>query len=183
MAADTCPNACGRCHRCAEEITRLRARVAELEARLEMDHCFALGPTGEMVREEIPPAERSFFGDGIDCRDATIRMQDENITRLRSENASLRADVSRYVSRDTERLAEVEKLREALKPFGASFVAENVDDHGWTSNIHREQISVWFGPSDFRRARAVLTGMEAPQEENVTEPLGEAHFSDPKPLG
>lgn len=57
------------------------------------------------------------------------------ITRLRSDN---------------------QKLREALEPFGTSHVAENVDEHGWTSNIHREQISVWFGPSDFFRARAAL---------------------------
>lgn len=131
MCDDTCPNACGRCHRCAEEITRLRA------------------------------------------------------------------DISRYVSRDTERLAEVEKLREALKPFDAMgfFVNEDPDDrvvsmgrwvHG--GKVNDEPFEVFYADlqltvADIRRARAVLTGTEAPQEENVTEPLGEAHFSDPKPLG
>lgn len=52
-------------------------------------------------------------------------------------------------------LSERRKMVEALEPFAA--FAENVDQHGWTSDIHREAISVWFGPSDFRRA-AALTG-------------------------
>lgn len=110
------------------------------------------------------------------------------ITRLRSENEALREDISRYVSRDTERLAEVEKLREALKPFAIEF------DGKWQDG---DELTAWKGGGEtsrslglftltvgeVRRARAVLTGTEAPQEENVTEPLGEAHFSDPKPLG
>jgi hypothetical protein len=50
--------------------------------------------------------------------------------------------------------SQVEALKAALKPF-AEFGA-NVDEHRWTSNIHREQISTWFGPSDFRRARTTL---------------------------
>lgn len=50
--------------------------------------------------------------------------------------------------------AEVQRLREALRPF-ADF-GSWVDEEGWSSNIHREGISVWFGPSDFRRARAAM---------------------------
>lgn len=47
--------------------------------------------------------------------------------------------------------AEIRKLREALEPF-AQF-AVNTDDAGhWLSNIHRESISTWFGPSAFRDA-------------------------------
>lgn len=42
------------------------------------------------------------------------------------------------------------ELELALLPF-AEF-ASNVDESGWTSGIHREAISVWFGPSDFREA-------------------------------
>lgn len=34
-----------------------------------------------------------------------------------ARESALREDISRYVARDTERLAEVEKLREALEPF------------------------------------------------------------------
>lgn len=55
-------------------------------------------------------------------------------------------------------LRRVEKLEAALEPFGSSHVADNVDDDGWTSNIHREGISTWFGPSDFRAARQALAG-------------------------
>lgn len=47
-------------------------------------------------------------------------------------------------------LADHAAKTEALKPF-ADF-AINVDEHGWTSSIHREAISYWFGPSDFRAA-------------------------------
>jgi hypothetical protein len=52
--------------------------------------------------------------------------------------------------------AENAELREALKPY--SDFGVNVDENGWTSNIHREPISTWFGPSDFRTARAKLEG-------------------------
>ena len=103
MTADTCPNACGRCHRCAEEITRLRE------------------------------------------------------------------DISRYVSRDTERLAEVEKLREALKPFGSvhpSFAG--VEDILWGHLPDDEPAKLTVKLRDLRRARAVLTGIEAPQSHEVT---------------
>ena len=42
------------------------------------------------------------------------------------------------------------ELELAILPF-AEF-ATNVDENGWTSTIHREPISTWFGPSDFREA-------------------------------
>lgn len=42
------------------------------------------------------------------------------------------------------------ELELALLPF-AEF-AIWVDDNGWTSTIHKEPISTWFGPSDFREA-------------------------------
>lgn len=44
---------------------------------------------------------------------------------------------------------------EALEPF--STFAENVNDDGWASNIHKERISYWFGPTDFRKARLAST--------------------------
>ena len=40
------------------------------------------------------------------------------------------------------------ELESAIRPF-VEF-ASNTDENGWTSNIHREPISTWFGPSDFR---------------------------------
>jgi hypothetical protein len=54
------------------EIERLRIRVAELEARLEVDHDYVSGPDGELIRREIPPEERQEAIDGIECRDASI---------------------------------------------------------------------------------------------------------------
>ncbi len=41
------------------------------------------------------------------------------------------------------------ELYAVLRPFQA-FAERNIDGCGWTSNIHRERISDWFGPSDFR---------------------------------
>lgn len=52
-------------------------------------------------------------------------------------------------------VAQIGALREALEPFAA--FAENVDEEGWMSNIHRGSISTWFGPSDFRRAARALS--------------------------
>jgi hypothetical protein len=57
-----------------------------------------------------------------------------------------------------EAAALITSLREALEPF-ASF-AENTTENGWATNIHREGISTWFGPSDFRRARTALNPKE-----------------------
>jgi len=48
-------------------------------------------------------------------------------------------------------------LREALEPF-ASFADTFVDAEGWTNSMRRERIVDWFGPSDFRKARAALGG-------------------------
>lgn len=51
----------------------------------------------------------------------------------------------------------------ALEPFDD--FAQWVDAEGWTSNVHREGISVWFGPTDFRRAREACALANAePQE-------------------
>jgi len=47
--------------------------------------------------------------------------------------------------------AQVAGMGEALEPFDD--FADNVDDVGWASDIHKERISYWFGPSDFRKAR------------------------------
>jgi len=47
--------------------------------------------------------------------------------------------------------AQVAVMGEALEPFDD--FADNVDDVGWASDVHKERISYWFGPSDFRKAR------------------------------
>lgn len=89
----------------------------------------------------------------------------DELSRLRSENASLREDISRYVSRDTERLAEVEKLREALKPFGSvhpSFAG--LEDILWGHLPDDEPAKLKVKLRDLRRARAVLTGTDATED-------------------
>jgi hypothetical protein len=62
----------------------LRAEVERCHARLEIDHAFTAGPDDQLVQHEIPMAERASMPDGIECRDDTIRLQDEQITRLRA---------------------------------------------------------------------------------------------------
>lgn len=62
-------------------VASLRSRIAELEARLEIDHHFEY-IDGEMVRVEIAPEARQIGDcDGIGCRDATIALQDDVIDR------------------------------------------------------------------------------------------------------
>lgn len=63
--------------------TDLRAEVERCHARLEIDHAFTAGPDDQLVRYEIPMAERASMPDGIECRDDTIKLQDEQIDRLR----------------------------------------------------------------------------------------------------
>jgi flagellar biosynthesis/type III secretory pathway protein FliH len=52
--------------------------------------------------------------------------------------------------------ADRDRLREAIEPF-ATFSDGNVDDDGWSGLEQRQPIHVWFGPSDFRHARASLS--------------------------
>ena len=58
--------------------------------------------------------------------------------------------------------AAVEGAVEALEPF-ANFAANFVDDDGWNGvglSVHKERISYWFGPSEFRAARAALASIK-----------------------
>lgn len=50
---------------------------------------------------------------------------------------------------------EVERLREALRPF-ATFAETFVGDDGWVGPMNKERIVDWFGPSDFSIARQAL---------------------------
>ena len=87
--------------------------------------------------------------DAFDCPEA--------LTYVRAANAIAMRLVERFgrpapdPSSQSERIAVLEA---ALRPF--TDFAQWTDAEGWTSNIHREGISVWFGPSDFRRARSAL---------------------------
>lgn len=55
-----------------------------------------------------------------------------------------------------EQTLRIAELEAALRPFAESHPAECVDDNGWTTTVHREPISTWLGPSDFRAARAAM---------------------------
>lgn len=69
----------------------------------------------------------------------------------REVEAHLRHQASVAEAKVEELTKERDEAREALKPFG-DFGWDNTDTDGWTNTIHREAISEWFGPSDFRRA-------------------------------
>lgn len=69
------------CQQAADRIDEVEARVAKLDARLEIDHCYR-EVNGDMVRVELKPEERGRFPDGITCRDATIKLQREHIAEL-----------------------------------------------------------------------------------------------------
>ena len=52
-------------------------------------------------------------------------------------------------------------LREALSPFAAGGVIDSLDREDYS--IMRERIVDWFGPSDFRKAKAALADTEEPR--------------------
>lgn len=57
---------------------KAEARVAKLEARLEIDHAFRL-QDDKLVRFEIPAEERDAFPDKITCLEAEIAdLRDED---------------------------------------------------------------------------------------------------------
>lgn len=100
-----------------------------------------------------------------------------------ARESALREDISRYVSRDTERLAEVEKLREALKPFadGADTVEKSYSTapHMLTDDLMTGYWPMTLG--GLRRARSVLTGTEAPGS-SVTAEEASDHTRLPKSI-
>lgn len=69
-------------------------RVEKLEARLEIDHVFVLGEGDELVRRDVPAAERDAMIDGVEARNATIAGQDEQIDKLRADRDRLAAVVA-----------------------------------------------------------------------------------------
>lgn len=61
---------------------------------------------------------------------------------------------------------QVETLRAALLPF-VTFGEDNVCEFGWSSNIHRESISTWFGPSDFLHALSAVSKKDVDSEKGI----------------
>ena len=122
------------------------ARIAELEARLEMDHCFEFDEEKQdVVRVEISPEDRSFDNDGISCRDATIKLQDDRMKAMRS----VRNTYGR-----------------ALRPF-AKAAEDHMQEHetaaqvgGYVSIEDNAEICVPITFGECSRARAALEGKD-----------------------
>lgn len=64
-------------------VIALYAEVKRCHARLEIDHVFQLNGE-EMERVEVPMGERSSIPDGIENRDCTIEILEDNNARLRA---------------------------------------------------------------------------------------------------
>jgi hypothetical protein len=81
---------------CVEaEVSRLRIRVAFLEARLEIDSHYVPGPRGTLILSSIPQELRETMIDGIASRDVTIELLEAD-----NEAKSLRlAKVDEMLSR------------------------------------------------------------------------------------
>lgn len=79
-------------------------------------------------------------------KNPTLRdLAEKSAVRIAELEARL-AEVAQAYDVTFKRRTELEL---AILPF-AEFALANVDDDGWTSTIHRESISTWFGPSEFR---------------------------------
>lgn len=85
----------------AIELSSARARIAELEKRLEITHVWeCTSDNAELVLRELTPEERSKHPDGIDCRDAALVLHREQ------------------AKRQSARIAELEMALSALAPVG-----------------------------------------------------------------
>lgn len=70
----------------ADRIEALQARVAELEARLEIDHYYTLDEaTGELVRHEASDEERLSLPDKIDCMEADAELAADKVSKARAK--------------------------------------------------------------------------------------------------
>lgn len=90
-----------------EERKAMLARIAELEARLEIDHYWKIGDNddNDLERVEVQPSDRDAMTDGIAARDETILLLEDRITELEAEVEELTCDVGRALST----IAEYEK--------------------------------------------------------------------------
>lgn len=103
----------------AAEITRLRAaladaqaRVMKLETRLEITYC-SVFRDGELVRKEIPPEERDSFPDGIRCRDATIGLLEEDLAEKNKTIENMRLVTDQYRKNSNEQFERANRAEDA----------------------------------------------------------------------
>lgn len=103
----------------AAEIDRLNGEVERLQDRLEMRHAWQI-IDGQKVRVEVEPGS---IPDGIDCRNETIKLQDQRLDELRAEVKRLRealgkiADPPKHLGGYTrEALSDIARVALARTP-------------------------------------------------------------------
>jgi len=92
------------------EVEGLKARVKELEERLEIDCAFDLKGNRVDAPKNLP--------DGIECRDETIRLQDQHVADLQAQLAEAQRDIEQRKSTDSllaTRIRETEAWNVDLK--------------------------------------------------------------------
>ena len=102
-------------------ILALLAEIDRCHARLEIDRVWH-ATTGGDVPKRVSYAERNTIPDGIECRDETIKMQDERIKALEAKVAAARNaaldEAERTVARcedEFEAAAAIRDLKEETK--------------------------------------------------------------------
>jgi type VI protein secretion system component VasK len=85
----------------------LEARVEELEVRLEIDHYYIWDQDPDHLRGWkkilVPKNERKEQIDGIECRDCTIKLQDDHIKNLTAVILQKMAEMYTELSEDEVR--------------------------------------------------------------------------------
>jgi hypothetical protein len=74
-----------------DHIASLEAERDRCHARLEIDHHFVMVGDDKLERREVPLDERAAEIDGIEARDCTIALQDEQIAKLQAALDAARA--------------------------------------------------------------------------------------------
>lgn len=74
----------------ADLVEALQARVAELEARLELDWYFTINEDGSTTRHEMTDEQKRTHPDGITARDVTIAELEEDLDDARNEARAAR---------------------------------------------------------------------------------------------
>jgi hypothetical protein len=124
-----------------------------------------------VIDERVHPSKAAALDAALEATQPAP-VEAEPVAWMRQENGAYpeftwwpsTADAWRDTSQNVKALYDhptppaVDRLVGALEPF-ATF-AENVDENGWKSNIHKERISDWFGPTDFRRATEALASFQ-----------------------
>lgn len=126
-----------------QAVERERDRYYE---RLEIDRVYRFD-AGESVAVPVPLDERHGVPDGIECRDETIRLQDENNARLRARAEAAEASVA--------------VLTQALEPFAEHYteaaltlLAPEVTE--LLPYVAHDGLRRWLRADNFRKARAAL---------------------------